>query len=184
MRLGNETIGSKGLAVLLVAAVSSVGLALHGYGNGGTASSVALGTSGSSSTSTTATTQANSPKSSSSAKSTPGGGSTTTTTPKLGPVLSSTQYASYAYKLYPGTPSSKAKLATAGFNVKVTPSGSNIVVSVSLAGSTSSPQTSTIQKGDSVYFIEASFGDDSGNSDYSGGDDGLVITNPQGRVIE
>ncbi len=184
MRLGNEKIGGKGLAVLMVAAVASIGLAFHGYGNGVTGSTVALGTSGSTGSSTTATTQASPPKSASGSKPSTVSGSTTTTTPKLGPVLSSTQYASYAYKLYPGTPSSKAKLATTGFNVKVTPSGSKVVVAVSLAGSTSSPQTSTIQKGDSVYFIEATFGDDSGNSDYSGGDDGLVITNPQGRIIE
>lgn len=181
MRLGNETIGRWGVAVLAVTGVASAGLALHGYSNGGTTPSVALG---SSSSSTTTVPGASSQGHSSPAKSSNGAGTTTSTTVKLGPVLSSTQYASYAYKLYPGTPSSKAKLATTGFNVKVTPSGSNLVVSVSLAGSTAAPQTSTIQKGDSVYFIEATFGDDSGNSDYSGGDDGLVVTNPQGRVIE
>ena len=35
-----------------------------------------------------------------------------------------------------------------------------------------------------VYVVEASMGDDSGNADYSLGDDGLVVTNAQGRIIE
>jgi hypothetical protein len=34
-----------------------------------------------------------------------------------------------------------------------------------------------------VYVVEASLGDDSGNSDYSLGDDGLVVTDAQGRII-
>jgi hypothetical protein len=32
-------------------------------------------------------------------------------------------------------------------------------------------------------FVVASLGDDSGNSDYSLGDDGLVVTDAQGRII-
>jgi hypothetical protein len=186
LRLGFENIGTRGLAVLAIAGVGAIGLAVHGYGHGISASTAALGSapvatsnkssSGSGSQTTTSSSPA-APKST-------GNGSTTTTTVKLGPVLSSTQYASMAYKLYPGPVSAKAKLAMAGFNVKVTPSGNQAVVSVSLATSSAAPQTSTIQKGDSVYFIDATLGDDSGNADYSGGDDGLVVTNPQGRIIE
>jgi hypothetical protein len=35
-----------------------------------------------------------------------------------------------------------------------------------------------------VYVIEASMGDDSGNSDYSLGDDGLAVTDSQGRIVQ
>jgi hypothetical protein len=34
-----------------------------------------------------------------------------------------------------------------------------------------------------VYVIEASMGDDSGNSDYNLGDDGLAVTDSRGRII-
>ena len=34
-----------------------------------------------------------------------------------------------------------------------------------------------------VYVVEASLGDDSGNSDYNLGDDGLVVTNAEGRIV-
>jgi hypothetical protein len=34
-----------------------------------------------------------------------------------------------------------------------------------------------------VYVIEASLGDDSGSTDYSLGDDGLVVTDASGGII-
>ena len=34
-----------------------------------------------------------------------------------------------------------------------------------------------------VYVVEASLGDDSGDSDYSLGDDALVVTDAQGRIL-
>jgi hypothetical protein len=37
--------------------------------------------------------------------------------------------------------------------------------------------------GTAVYVIEAAMGDDSGNSDYNLGDDGLVVTDSQGRIL-
>jgi hypothetical protein len=33
-----------------------------------------------------------------------------------------------------------------------------------------------------VYVVEVSLGDDSGGTDYNLGDDGLVVTNAQGRL--
>lgn len=180
LQIGNEHMGRKGLAVLVSAAIVSAGLAIHGYG-GATAASgnqLAVGSTSTVATnsSSTTTTQAASPVK--------GQSSTSTTSPKLGPLLSSTQYASLAYQIYPGPITAKAKIATTGFNVQVKISGNNELVSVAVPGSTSPPQTSTFPKGDSVYFIEATLGDDSGNSDYSAGDDGVVVTNPQGRIVQ
>jgi len=39
-------------------------------------------------------------------------------------------------------------------------------------------------RGAVVYVVEASLGDDSGNSDYSLGDDALVVTDAQGRILQ
>lgn len=182
MRIGNEQIGRKGMAVLASVAVASAGLAIHGYGQGIAASGNSLAVGSTSTVTTkanpTPTTQATKGSQVKSQRSTP------TTSPKLGPLLSSTQYASLAYQLYPGPLTAKAKVAITGFNVQVKVSGNNELVSVSIPGSSSPPQTSTFPKGDSVYFIEATLGDDSGNSDYSAGDDGIVVTNPQGRIVQ
>jgi len=40
------------------------------------------------------------------------------------------------------------------------------------------------QGGARVYIVESSLGDDSGNTDYSLGDDGLVVTSPDGRILQ
>jgi hypothetical protein len=34
-----------------------------------------------------------------------------------------------------------------------------------------------------VYVLEATMGDDSGNADYNVGDDGIVVTDAQGRIV-
>lgn len=185
MRIGSENIGRNGFIVLAVAAVGSIGLAFHGYGHGisssGASLPVALATAPSTSAKPSSSSTASTTAASSGAASK---GSTSTTAVKLGPLLSSTQYASVSYRIYPGPESAQAKAATAGFNISVKLSGNSEIVSVSVAGSSSTPQTSTFQKGDSIYFIETSLGDDSGNSDYSGGDDGIIVTNSQGRIVE
>jgi len=107
-----------------------------------------------------------------------------TSNQKVGPLLSSTQYASAAYQVYPGQEDSQTRLATAGFDIHVTPSGGTITLSVSAIGSTQGPQTSSYPATDHVYFIEASFGDDSGNSEYNYGDDGVVVTDASGRIVQ
>ncbi|NNN18442.1 MAG: hypothetical protein HKL84_01170 [Acidimicrobiaceae bacterium] len=183
MRIGSEKIGRNGGVVLAIAAVGSVGLAIHGYGRGispaGSSLSVSAANTAPSVAKSTTTTTSGSTSVSSLQIST-----TSTTAPKLGPLLSSTQYASVSYRIYPGPESSQAKTATAGFNISVKLSGSNEIVSVSVPGSSSAPQTSTFPKGDSVYFVETSLGDDSGTSDYNAGDDGIIVTNSQGRIVE
>ncbi|HZD86655.1 MAG TPA: hypothetical protein VE088_01455 [Gaiellaceae bacterium] len=52
------------------------------------------------------------------------------------------------------------------------------------SGSGQAAQTSTFRAGDRVYFVEASLGDESGNVDYNFGDDGVVVTNAQGYIVQ
>ncbi|MDR3034338.1 MAG: hypothetical protein LBV78_14710 [Kitasatospora sp.] len=44
-------------------------------------------------------------------------------------------------------------------------------------------QSAFYPSGAKVYVIEASLGDDANNSDYSLGDDGLVVTDSSGRIV-
>ncbi|MDA8365446.1 MAG: hypothetical protein M0Z62_00630 [Actinomycetota bacterium] len=118
-----------------------------------------------------------------------GGGTTTTTAPPsstpaqtLGPPLSSSQYAPYAYQIYPGTPSQQAQAALSGIDFHVTPGKTSFTISVGVAGGSS--RSSTFPNGDKVYVIEASFGDDSGSADYSYGDDNILETNAAGRIVQ
>jgi len=179
-----ERVGTVGLVVLLAAATLAVGLAVHGYGNRGLAlPSVAASvpSPGRSqpqpTTTTTKGVAANATRSST---------STSATSPpvKLGPALSTTQYASYAYRVYPGPVSASAQQAMAGYSISTKVSGSTVVVAVSSAGSSQILQRKAYPAADKVYFIEASFGDDSGVTELNPGDDGLVVTNPQGLIVE
>lgn len=179
IRFGTEQVGPRGLLLLATTGVAGVVLAVHGFAHGPLAASTSI---------TRPPSVAATPKAPSAHH------PTTTTSPssstsasrhqKLGPALATTQYASYAYQLYPGPQSDQARSATAGFQIKVTPGPTTITVTVSGAGVTKGTQTLSYPTGDKVYFIEASFGDDSTNAEYNLGDDGLVVTNASGRIVE
>lgn len=98
-----------------------------------------------------------------------------------GPLLSSQSYAQYSFRVWPGTPSASAQAALTGLSVKVRRQGSGISVTAGVIGQSAGAPT-FYPHGAAVYVIEASLGDDSGNSDYSLGDDGLVVTDARGRI--
>lgn len=50
-------------------------------------------------------------------------------------------------------------------------------------GSPQPPTHHTYAASDKIYFIEASFGDDSSNQEFNLGDDGVIATNSQGHII-
>jgi len=176
-----QRIGTVGLAVLAAAAVLAVALGIHGYGNRG----LALPAVAASTASPVRSQPAPSPTKGAAASSTSGSTSSTTSPPtKLGPALSSSQYAQYAYRIYPGSVSASAQQAMAGYSVSTKLSGANVVVSVSSVGSSQAPSQRSYSAADKVYFIEANFGDDSGVTELNPGDDGLIVTNPQGLIVE
>jgi hypothetical protein len=61
--------------------------------------------------------------------------------------------------------------------------GSGLSVTAGVIGQ-ASPAPHLYPLGARVYVVEASLGDDSGNTDYSLGDDGLVVTSAQGSIIQ
>jgi hypothetical protein len=89
-----------------------------------------------------------------------------------------------AYELYPAGPSATARQALAGFDVTTTRQGSTVVVTVDVLGAGQPPQRRVYPASDRVYFLEANFGDDSGNAEYNLGDDGLIVTDATGRIVE
>jgi hypothetical protein len=182
VRLGAERVGRRGALVLGVAGVIGVALAVHGYGRGVVpAGSVVTPTTHAAAAAPTTTTTSGA----TATRSTTPPSSTTTSAPaqKLGPLLSSTQYAPYAFEIYPATPSSQARLAETGFHISVTSGPTKITVHVTVSGS-SAAQNSSYALGDRVYFVETTFGDDSGDSDYNLGDDGILVTDPNGRIVQ
>jgi hypothetical protein len=84
--------------------------------------------------------------------------------------------------VWPGAPGAAAQAALIGLSVKVRRQGSGIMVT---AGANGQPSAAPrfYYGGARVYVVEGSLGDDSGNSDYSLGDDALVVTDAQGRIL-
>jgi hypothetical protein len=85
--------------------------------------------------------------------------------------------------VWPGTQDAAARAALTGLTVKVIRQGSGIMVTAGVVGQPANAPR-FYAHGAVVYVVEASLGDDSGNSDYSLGDDGLVVTDARGRILQ
>jgi hypothetical protein len=98
-------------------------------------------------------------------------------------MLSSEPYASVAYQIWPGPVSRAASQALIGLAISVHQRASGLAVTATARGQ--GPAASHLYPGGvRVYVVEASLGDDSGNLDYSLGDDGVAVTDAEGRIIQ
>jgi hypothetical protein len=68
-----------------------------------------------------------------------------------------------------------------GLAISVHHSGGGISVTAGVTGQHAS--SAFYPSGAKVYVIEASLGDDANDTDYSLGDDGLVVTDSSGRIV-
>ena len=193
MRVGGEMVGRWGLAVLAVTGVAGLVLAIHGWSGGGAsaapplaggplgaASAAHRGTVPSSSSS--AASQAASPAGAPAPSPANSPGAAGSSSPAPGPLLSSEPFASVAYRIWPGPVSSTARQALTGLAISVHNRGTGLAITAAARGQ-GAAATHLYRGGMRVYVVEASLGDDSGNSDYSLGDDGLVVTDAHGRII-
>jgi hypothetical protein len=176
MRFSGKPAGPLGLALLAVTALTGVVLAVHGWS--GRHSGLPAGALAASSPAQAPSAPA--PSSSAPAATPSSPGASPAAGP--GPLLSAQSYAQYSFRVWPGTPSAAAQAALTGLTVKVARRGSGIMVTAGVIGQPANP-AQFYAHGALVYVVEASMGDDSGNSDYSLGDDGLVVTDAQGRIV-
>lgn len=99
--------------------------------------------------------------------------------------LSDTQYWGSAYLISGDSldDNTKAALAGFGYNRTAMPDGSLNVTLTAL-----SPQyqggSFLVEPGQKLYFIETSFGDDSGDAEYNMGDDMAVLVDSDGYVVQ
>jgi hypothetical protein len=184
-------VGLRGALVLAAAGIAGIVLAVNGWSARHVGLAAAAGgLSASSATSSSAASAAPSP-----APSAASGTASTSPAPSAsashgaspsastGPLLSSEPYASYAFLVWPGTPNAAARQAETGLKITVGRLKAGISVTAGVNGQPA-PAAHTYLNGAKVYVVESSLGDDSGDSDYNLGDDGLVITNAQGRVVQ
>lgn len=183
VRLGGEPVGRWGIALMGVAGAVGIGLAVHGWS--ARAAGVTPALAGGSSPASAPAASAPAPAGSPAQAAPPAAPSPAAASPaaSAGPQLSSEPYASSAFLVWPGTPGAAARQAMTGLSVSVKKQGSGIAVTAGVAGQPGQ-QSHVYATGARVYVIEASMGDDSNNSDYSLGDDGLVVTDSKGRIVQ
>jgi hypothetical protein len=169
--------------LLALAGLAGVLLAVHGWSARG--SSAALGSIGGSSAGPArpSVSPSQAPPSSSvspTAGPQPSSGPSAATP---GPLLSSQSYASYSFVVWPVKPSQAAKAALTGLSVTVHRQGNGISVVAGVNGQAAGTPH-FYPTGDRVYVVEASMGDESGNTDYNLGDDGIIVTDAHGRIVQ
>jgi len=183
MRLGGDTVGRWGLSLLAVAGVLGVILAVHGWAGRGSGVVPVAAPAGSSSAGPSAAGASSAASATPSAHAATPASASASPSSSTGPLLSAQSYASYAFQVWPGTLSTAAKQALTGLTVSVRRQSAGLSVTAGVVGQASaSPHV--YRAGARVYVVEASMGDDSGNSDYNMGDDGLVVTDSAGRIVQ
>jgi hypothetical protein len=179
-RLG--TVGIRGLTILAVTAIVGIVLAIHGwstYHGAATPGSLASGAAAhaASTPGEHPRSSAASPAASASSARRPGG-----TASSPGPTLASQPYAQYAFQVWPGKSGVAAQAALTGLSVTVHRHAGGLVLTAGVNGQPAGPPH-LYPAGARVYVVEASMGDDSGATDYNIGDDGIVVTDAQGRIV-
>ncbi len=191
-------VGPRGLAILVLAAITGILLAILGWSQRGTgliAPSVGGLSGASAPAAPTPATRPATPTLTPRASATPSSGGTPSPsapqaapsaqpspTASAGPLLASEWYAQYAYLVWPGTQSPAAREAMSGLTISVAPQAGGISVRAGFTGQPL-PTTRFYPDGTKVYVLETSLGDDSGYEDYNLGDDGLVVTTAQGQIV-
>jgi hypothetical protein len=172
-------VGPWGVAVLVATGLAGVLLAVHGWA--GWQASAVPGSIGGAAAAAQPVRSASAGAASGPANGTAGTSRPAPSASASGPLLSSEPFAPYAYRIWPGRRSPAAQAALAGLAVTVHQQGTGLSVVAGANGQPGSPHY--YPGGARVYVIEASLGDESGNTDFNLGDDGLVVTDGQGRIV-
>jgi hypothetical protein len=182
MRVAGETIGTRGMTLLAVAGVAGIVLAVHGWSGRHHGTAPGLGPAAAGPAASASTPAASAPSSNPPTQGPPAStGPTPAPTP--GPKLSAQAYASYSFRVWPAPEGPAARAASTGLAISVRRRGAGIMVTAGVAGQPL-PPARLYPTGAAVYVIEATMGDDSGNTDYNLGDDGLIVTDGQGRILQ
>ena len=179
MRMGFERLGRRGLALLAVTGASRPDPGsprLVGPRSGASA-----GTAGRQPGPASPRASAASPRASAAPR--PSGSPGRSPSGSHGPLLSSRTLRKLGLSGLAAYPEHRCPAGTDRSEISVRRQGSGLSVTAGILGQPpSAPHL--YPHGARVYVVETSLGDDSGNTDYSLGDDGLVVTSAQGTVIQ
>lgn len=176
-------ISPRGLVLLTAAAAVGLVLAIHGWssheksGLPGALTRSASATAGASASARPDSTPTAGPRASAPPAPSPSSHAS------VGPLLKTQSFAQYSFRVWPGVPSAAAKAAMTGLSVSVTRHVNGLLVRAGVAGQPAG-KAAFYAGGARVYVVEATMGDDSNATDYSLGDDALVVTDLAGRIVQ
>lgn len=98
--------------------------------------------------------------------------------------FSSWQFAQYSYQIYPGPTNSDTQNAMAGFDLSAQDQGNSVLVYLKALSSRYNDAQFTVSKGDTAYFVETTLRDDPNNQESDLNDDGVVVVDPQGYLLQ
>ena len=173
-------MGPRGLIVLILAGLAGLSLAIVGWSQRHTGL-VASGVGGLGGSAPAHSASASPARAGPTARASTAPAATPSASGNAGPLLSSEPFAQFTYLVWPGTQSAAAQQAMSGLTISVSRRAGGLSVRAGVAGQPL-PSAQFYPDGARVYVIESSLGDDSTNIDYNLGDDGLVVTDAQGRI--
>lgn len=99
--------------------------------------------------------------------------------------LSQTPIANYAYVISDPNLSSRAQQAISGFSrTRTQLANGSIQIALKALEPQYQDQTIIVPKGDTLYFVETSYGDDPSHREYSLGDDRAILVDSNGYVVQ
>jgi hypothetical protein len=166
-------------ATALCAGVVGAGVVLYETGSGATVPDIsALTLAAAPSASSTPSAQVSAPNA------TPAAAAPSAIPASSSVQFSSWQFSQYSYQIYPGPANSDAQKALAGFSLSVQDQGNSVVVNLKAQSSRYQDAQYTVAKGDTAYFVETSLRDDPTNQENNLNDDGVVVVDPQGYLLQ
>lgn len=103
--------------------------------------------------------------------------------PGLGPLLSQTWYARFAYQLYPGSPSAEAERALTGFRLMIRPASPATVEMTLYNLRDDSTQHAIYDNSYRLYFVDSEGDDDGVGGETDDSDDIFIVTDAAGHIL-
>jgi hypothetical protein len=101
----------------------------------------------------------------------------------VGPLLSDSEYAPHAYRIYPNPPSPQLERAVTGFRVTIRHASSTTIEVTMENLRSGATERATYESSYQLYFVEKDLDDDGVNGETNDADDFFILTDAAGHII-
>jgi hypothetical protein len=109
--------------------------------------------------------------------------------PAAGPTVTTVLFDSWrfhdkSFQVYPGPIAPETKQALAGFDLTLQDQGSQVVLNLKALSSRYHDASISLDKANTAYFVETSMHDDPNDQENNLNDDGVIVVNAQGYIVQ